>query len=233
MTSRKETLAEGVELYLGDCLEVLVSLVGTGLHDALLTDAPYGLGSALSAGAGSRWNLYSEDGAGRWDANICQPGIRRAIVWGGNYYVLPPARGWLAWDKVARGNSTGDMELAWTNLDIPIRAINVPRNIFTPVNAFGETEVKVHPTQKPVRVMSWCIEHLPPDAQSILDPFMGSGTTGVAAVRLGRSFTGIEIDPGYFDIACKRIETALKQPDMFVQGPAPIKQTSMFDPEAA
>jgi len=75
-----------------------------------------------------------------------------------------------------------------------------------------------HPTQKPVDVMKWCIEHIPePHNKTILDPFMGSGTTGVACVKLGRKFIGIEIDPGYFDIACKRIKDAYAQPDMFVE----------------
>ena len=77
-----------------------------------------------------------------------------------------------------------------------------------------------HPTQKPVALMQWCLGFLP-DATTILDPFMGSGTTGVACVKLGRKFTGIELDPDYFDIACKRIEDAYRQPDMFVEPPAP------------
>jgi DNA modification methylase len=71
--------------------------------------------------------------------------------------------------------------------------------------------------------MKWCISFIP-DHLAILDPFMGSGTTGVAAVSLGRKFTGIEIDDTYFDIACRRIEAALKQPDFFVEAPKPVRQ---------
>ncbi|WP_424360258.1 DNA methyltransferase [Methylocystis parvus] len=84
-----------------------------------------------------------------------------------------------------------------------------------------------HPTQKPIEVMRWCIGHLPEDARTILDPFMGSGTTGVAAVKLGRKFTGIEIEPKYFDIACRRIADALARPDLFVEAPKPPKQETL------
>ena len=79
-------------------------------------------------------------------------------------------------------------------------------------------EERLHPTQKPIQVMQWCLGFLP-NAQTILDPFMGSGTTGVACVKLGRSFIGIEIDEGYFDIACDRIRKAYAQPDMFIDQP--------------
>ncbi len=89
--------------------------------------------------------------------------------------------------------------------------------------ARGAYRDKEHPTQKPVEVMKWCLGFVA-DAKTILDPFMGSGTTGVAAVKLGRKFIGIEIEPKYFDIACRRISEALKQPDMFIERPAPAKQ---------
>jgi len=84
-----------------------------------------------------------------------------------------------------------------------------------------------HPSQKPVELMRWSIEMIGP-AETILDPFMGSGTTGVAAVKLGRKFIGIEIEPKYFDIACRRISEALKQPDFFVEPPAPAKQEALL-----
>ena len=87
---------------------------------------------------------------------------------------------------------------------------------------------KEHPTQKPLDVMKWCIERLPSGCSTILDPFMGSGTTGVACVKLGRKFIGIEIEPKYFDIACKRISEALKQPDFFVEKPKPAKQEALL-----
>src|SRR5690606_30340395 len=100
------------------------------------------------------------------------------------------------------------------------------RFIFRPMNMDGG---KLHPTQKPVQVMQWCLGFLP-EARVVLDPFMGSGTTGVACARTGRKFIGIEIDEGYFDIACRRIEEAYKQPDMFVDQPSEPKahQPALF-----
>ena len=91
-----------------------------------------------------------------------------------------------------------------------------------------------HPTQKPMEVMRWAIGQLPEPSLSILDPFCGSGTTGMAAVSLGKQFTGIEIDPIYFEMACERISRALQQPDLLVAPPQPVaQQTSMFSDEAA
>ena len=90
-----------------------------------------------------------------------------------------------------------------------------------------EKGAKQHPTQKPVKVMEWCLGFLP-DARTILDPFMGSGTTGVACAKLGRKFIGIELEPEYFDIACKRIEDAYKQPDLFVEPPKKAEQVALI-----
>src|SRR5690606_7476737 len=93
---------------------------------------------------------------------------------------------------------------------------------------------RLHDTQKPVAVMEWCLDFVP-DARTILDPFMGSGTTGVACVKLGSKFIGIEIDEGYFEIAVDRIRKAYAQPDFFVAQPKPepAKQESLFGGEAA
>lgn len=84
-----------------------------------------------------------------------------------------------------------------------------------------------HPSQKPIEIMTWCVKSIPADGQTVLDPFMGSGTTGVACAKLGRKFIGIELDEKYFDIACKRIEEAYKQPDLFLPPPAKPVQTTM------
>ena len=106
--------------------------------------------------------------------------------------------------------------MAWTNLPKAVRRLQLLWNGCMRVERHIARE---HPTQKPVALMEWCIKHLPDTAQTILDPFMGSGTTGVACVNLGRKFIGIELDPGYFDIACKRITDAHRQADMFVAKP--------------
>lgn len=133
-----------------------------------------------------------------------------AIIWGGNYFDLPPSRCWLVWNKPERNFTLAEAELAWTNIDAVVRVFDAPRSDVG----------REHPTQKPLALMRWCIAKLP-RAETILDPFMGSGTTGVAAVNLGRRFVGIEREPKYFDIACRRIEQAYRQPDLFVSRPEP------------
>lgn len=215
------------ELWLGDCMSILPSL---GKVDAVITDPPYGLGDKWRGGT-KEWRLADNGNGMAWDLKpfpdlMTVVGMApRVIIWGGHLYSLPLSRGWLIWDKCTRGFSSGDCEIAWTTLDQPVRALSIGTNIFTPV--MPGWEEKLHPTQKPVAVMEWCLTFLP-DARTILDPFMGSGTTGVACAKLGRKFIGIEIEPRYFDIACKRIEDAYKQPDFFVDPPKKAVQEPML-----
>lgn len=152
---------------------------------------------------------------------------RWSIVFGGNYYRLPPSPCWLVWDKLNGGTTFADCELAWTNLPIAVRRIALTWNGFARGGGEGSAVMRRdHPTQKPVEVMRWCIGHLPDADGTILDPFMGSGTTGVAAVRMGRAFVGIERDPDYFAAACRRIAEAYRQPDMLTAPPAPAAPAS-------
>jgi DNA modification methylase len=225
MSHRVEHLAEGVTLYLGDCRDVLPMLDKV---DAVVTDPPYGLGALWGVGGDGAWPLRDRDMKdGAWDMATCEDALRQAmalvpasIVWGGNYYELPPSRAWLLWDKMQE-HSTAHAEMAWTNLDFPVR-------IFRYARAQLASEGKEHPTQKPLPLIKWCIEKLPASFRTILDPFMGSGTTGVAAVKLGRRFIGIEIEPKYFDIACRRISDALARPDLFIEPPAPKPKQEAF-----
>jgi DNA modification methylase len=220
---RKETLAEGVELWCGDCREILPTL---GRFDAVVTDPPYGIGED-----GGRFRGRIGGGVrvlekiSSWDAARPQRDVfelimcvsNDQIIWGGNYFadLLPPSKGWLYWQKLMGGDFS-DGELAWTSRDRALREITL----------CNKMSGKNHPTQKPLEVMRWCLGFIP-DAQTIADPFMGSGTTGVAAVKLGRKFTGIEIEPKYFDIAVRRISEALKQPDFFVEPAKPAKQEAL------
>jgi DNA modification methylase len=206
-------------LYQGDCLEIMPTL---GKFDAVVTDPPYGIGRDGKPASTSRHGGFKFYESRGWDTE--RPGraafdLMRAvsaaqIIWGGNYFadLLPPSSRWLMWDKGQR-ICQSDGELAYTSQNAAVR-------IFTLNRASLASDGAEHPTQKPVALMKWCLGFLS-DAETILDPFMGSGTTGVACVKLGRKFTGIELDARYFDIACKRIEEAYAQPDMFV--PAPEK----------
>jgi DNA modification methylase len=209
-------------LILGDCLEVMPTL---GKVDAVVTDPPYGLGDLWQGGGGNGKNSWKFDPkeAKGWDASapLWLPeviGDTPAIIWGGNYMPFPVSRAWLVWDKGIPDFTTGHSELAWTNLNQPVRNFKLCPNVMTPTGADGK---KKHPTQKPVALMEWCLGFLP-NAKTILDPFMGSGTTGVACQKLGRAFIGIELDPEYFAIACKRVDEAMRQPDLFI-APAPDK----------
>lgn len=224
--TRTETLAEGVTLYLGDCREVLAALPKA---DAVVTDPPYGINAARKRGSQRfGWRDFGVDG---WDdtrisddalsAVLCAS--ETVILWGGNYYIdhLAPGTKWLIWDRGQSEFSLADCELAWCSFDGAVRRLMVPRSV-------ALRDGKEHPTQKSLDVMRWCIQQIPPPApKTILDPFMGCGTTGVAAVKLGRKFIGIEIEPKYFDICCRRIADALKQPDMFIEKPMPAKQQTL------
>lgn len=225
--TRIETIGD-CTLYLGDCREIMPTL---GKVDAVVTDPPYGIGEAAGAnksrGTGSarvKAGLAVDYGNDDWDAEPAHEAISAAIaiakwsvVFGGNYYSLPPTSCWLIWDKMNTGDFA-DCEMAWTNLPKAVRRLQY---LWNGCMRRERDIARQHPTQKPVGVMKWCIEHLPPPNQTILDPFMGSGTTGVACVKLGRKFIGIEREPKYFDIACRRIEAAYAQPDLFVAPPAP------------
>ena len=214
-------------LYNADCMDVMPSLTGV---DALLTDPPYGIGENHKKVA-SRGKLAAPKDYGEfsWDEQPASPAhiaemqrlSRSQIIFGGNYFELGPTSCWLVWDKENGDNDFADCELAWTNLRKAVRRINWRWNGMIRKGH----EDRFHPTQKPVGVMEWCIGHLPANAQTILDPFMGSGTTGVACVNLGRKFIGIELEPKYFDIACKRIEEAYRQPRLFEEpAPKPVQE---------
>lgn len=208
----REEIIGRARLILGDCRDVLPTLPKV---DAVVTDPPYGIGAAkMNLGGCVASRMAKAD----WDDE--RPDLSHIlaleghkIIWGGNYFGLPPSRGFLVWDKGGRfeGRSFAECEFAWTTLDAVARIIRY--------NQLLECEQRQHPTQKPVFVMSECLNRLP-DAQTILDPFMGSGTTGVAAVQMGRDFIGIEREERYFDIACRRIEQAQRQGDLFIQGAA-------------
>lgn len=197
-------------LYLGDCMDILPTLDKV---DAVITDPPYGIADDyLKPNAKGEWAaLYSKKID--WDSFAPDEAVsiaislsNKAIIWGGNYFKLPPQRGWLIWDKM-QSHSSGHAELAWSNLNIPVRSFAYSR-------ASLANEHKQHPTQKPITLMAWCID-LVGNPETILDPFMGSGTTGVAAVQMGRKFIGIEREPKYFDIACERINNAQRQTSLF------------------
>lgn len=205
--SRIETLAEGVTLYLGDCREILPTLPKV---DAVVTDPPY---PDIAKG----FQITPIDFL---DALRC----RQFLFWSA-VESFP-----LSWDSIhiwhkPNGCSSQHYERIFERNGLKTCRV-FRRAAILPDYIQYEAECVDHPTQKPLSVMRDIFAMV--DARTILDPFMGSGTTGVAAVKLGRKFIGIEIEPKYFDIACRRISEALKQPDMFIERHKPPVQESFL-----
>ena len=226
---RREVLAAGVEVYCGDCLEVLPTLAGV---DAVITDPPYGIDWKPRTNHSDQHEHWRDDVA--FDPTPFLSIGKFHLFWGGQYYAdrLPVSEGWLTWVKRPTdmdfsndNRSYATTELAWRNWgkskfmalvwDGGMRA-GTPEN-----------RTFCHPSQKPVELMDWCLRQLPATARHILDPYMGSGTTGIASVRRGLKFTGIERDQTYFEVACRRISAALAQPSMFIDPPKPAKQEAL------
>jgi site-specific DNA-methyltransferase (adenine-specific) len=188
-------------IYHGDCRKLLPSLEEV---DLVLTDPPYGIASIWQGGKGHGWGNARKQAVVRngWDGQppdnatiqLVLTKARDAVIWGGNHFDLPKSRGWLVWNKPERNFTLAEAELAWTTRDAIIRVRDLPRS------EIG----RLHPTQKPVSLMRWCLGFFP-EAQSVLDPFMGSGTTLRAAKDLGRKAIGIEIEESYCEIAANRL----------------------------
>lgn len=216
---RKEVLAEGIEVWLGDCRDVLPMI---GRVDAIVTDPPYGL----------------EYNNCEWDASIpdwfeLASSVSEKIV----FTTAPttlwsyPRPDWVAnWYRPASSSRTAQGGFNhWSPIAVygpikfPVDCINLHAIANSYPSGFG------HPSPKPVELMRWLVTNVGEIGDVVLDPFMGSGTTGVAAVNLGRKFIGIEREQAYFDLARERISEALRRPDMFVATPAPLpKQEALI-----
>ncbi len=190
----------GITIYHGDCREVLPTLPKV---DLVLTDPPYGILAEGGSAATRRSGGNKNDGRMAWDIapNLIEIEQLKAssylqMIWGGCHLSLPPTFGYLVWDKQIDGLNFGEVEFCWTNLTFAPRIFRH--------RAVGVDGGKIHPTQKPVALMAGCISFAP-QARTILDPFMGSGTTLVAAKRAGLPAIGIEIEERYCEIAAKRL----------------------------
>jgi hypothetical protein len=190
----------GITIYCGDCREILPQL---GPVDLVLTDPPYGVLAESGSAATRRSGGNRDNGVCAWDIAPTSELLQELAViskaqmfWGGCHLALPPTYGYLVWDKQIDGLNFGEVEYCWTSKRFAPRIFRH--------RAVGVDGGKVHPTQKPAALMKWCIGFCP-EAQTILDPFMGSGTTLVAAKQLGRRAIGIEIEPRYCDIAIQRL----------------------------
>ena len=242
MSHRVEQIGDAT-LYLGDCLEILPTL---GKVDAVVTDPPYGTGGWRRVASGNGRNPSGTLVIEPWDDG--------AVAWLDGLYPVPILSFWAPArmpQLMARLHLAGysKIRLLYMRKRDPKPQIGgrVAWSVEPLVCASPEgfqlyggtdwieastprmgrdTDAVDHPYQKPLDVLTWAIEKT--EVETILDPFMGSGTTGVACAKLGRKFIGIEIEPKYFDIACDRIRKAYDQPDMFIERPKPPKQEAML-----
>jgi len=209
----------GITIYHGDCREILPQL---GRFDLLLTDPPYGIGAARKefGGNGVKRHMTGllagkavpkrDYGDSLWDDKVCDQELielcrskaDEQVIWGGNYFPLPPTKCVLVWDKLRGETDFADGEMAWTSRDRALRIFRYRWNGFL-VDPTS-TDDRVHPTQKPLALMKWCLS-LFPDAKSVLDPFLGSGTSLVAAKEMGLTAVGIEREEKYCEIAAQRL----------------------------
>ena len=191
---------DGVQIFHADCREVLPHLPKV---DLVLTDPPYGVLAETGSAATRRSGGNKDDGRIAWDiapdkafmARVMAHG-KDAAIWGGCHLELPPTTGYLIWDKRIDGLNFGEVEFCWTTARFAPRIWRE--------RAVCVDGGKLHPTQKPRKLMEWCLQFFP-NAQTILDPFCGSGTTLVAAKQLNRRAIGIEIEERYCEIAAKRL----------------------------
>ena len=196
----------------GDCLEIMADMPD-GCVDAVVTDPPYGITWKATKLFGKACPQTQHlDDLRRWDKRPSPKHFREMrrvsqeqVIWGGNYFAedLGDCPGPLVWDKKTGANAYADGELAWTSCVSTMRILTHQW-----CGVFKDSErgdINLHPTQKPVAVMIWAIENVRPQPSAILDPFCGSGTTCVAAKKLGRRWIGIEIDGNYAEIARRRV----------------------------
>jgi site-specific DNA-methyltransferase (adenine-specific)/modification methylase len=226
MTERVEI--GGAVLYCGDCRDILP---GLGRLGTIVSDPPYGIDYAHGGGAGRCGAGVTAAAAARGtppiagDAEDFDPAhlleFSEVLIWGADHYRarLPESGRLLAWDKLAGltpWDSFCDVEFAWHSRSGVARIYSWKGLAATKIGENNAT--REHPTQKPLGLMRWCIEQLQ-SSRLIIDPYMGSGTTGVAALQLGRRFVGIEIERRWFDLACRRIAEAAAQGQLDLPAP--------------
>ena len=204
-------------LYLADCLDVLPSLTPV---DLVVTDPPFGVGNfvqvtgrvmgrGVSHGEAVDWNEQPPPAA---VFDLLKQKSRHRIIWGANFFNCFEERGGaIVWLKDQQMPNFSKADIASCTHYQKTETIRIP---WTNFRAAHEAQTD-HPCERPVRLYEWCIEYIPGDHATILDPFMGSGSCGVAAVRLGRTFFGIEREPRYFDWCCERISAAYAQGRLF------------------
>ena len=207
-------LTNNIRIYNEDCLDAM-KLMPDNAYDLAIVDPPYGLGNKLVDGNASRNSKirYNRDSI-KWDIVPNQEYFnelfrvsKNQIIWGGNYFNLPPTRCNLIWDKMQIFTGA-DFELAWTSFDKASRAFRMSR-----IEAYSNG--KIHPTQKPIKLYEWLLENYANEGDKILDTHLGSGSIAIACHNRGFDLTAYEIDRDYYEATSKRIQDHIAQLTLF------------------
>jgi site-specific DNA-methyltransferase (adenine-specific) len=181
--------------------------------DLAIVDPPYGLPSDSSNSRGKLKNRAFNSGKiVRWDLapnelyfNELFRVSKNQIIWGSNYFPLPPTRGIIVWDKIQPWENFSQVELAWTSF-------NVPASLFQFDNRTGG---KIHPTQKPVELYRWLLKNYAKSGMRLLDTHVGSASSLVAFEEFGFDYVAFEKDPDYYKASVARLENNRKQHSLF------------------
>lgn len=203
-------MASNIQLFNMDCMEAMKEMPDKAF-DLAIVDPPYGIDAGnMTMGRGSR-NDTGKNKAKDWDSMAPAREYfeelfrvsKQQVIWGGNYFPLPPSRCFLIWDKLDYNSDFASAELAWTSFNAVVKTFQHARN--------KGNITKIHPTQKPVDLYSWILNRYAPPQAKILDTHLGSGSIAIACYDMGFDLTGYEIDKDYYEAACKRLEQHKRQ----------------------
>ena len=200
-----------------DCMEYMRSLPDK-FFDLAIVDPPYGIGATNGTGKYGRLKFQQKKEC--WDTETPKKEYwkqlfsvsKNQIVWGGNYFGLPPTRGFFIWDKGEGfyGRDFAECEYGWTSFDRNAKILKRD-----PLAKRDFHEGKIHPTQKPVKLYEWILTNYAKPGQKIFDSHMGSGSSAIACNNLGFEFIGCELDEDYYNAACERIAQHAQQQRLF------------------
>lgn len=222
-----DTMKPISDVYNMDCLEYMRTIPDK-TFDLCIADPPYGIGAGkMTMGNGKKKKWKKKD----WDSSIPKEAVfdeilrtcKNVVIWGGNYFDLPKTKSWIVWDKGIDGDTSfADGELAWTNFNAVLRIAHIRYKGF-----IGADKNRIHPTQKPIALYHWVLKNYAKNGDKIFDPFLGSGSSRIAAYKLGFDFVGCEIDEEYFRLSEERFKKECNGVQTLQNG-VTITQGSLF-----
>ncbi len=190
-----------------DCMEGMARYPDK-YFDLAIVDPPYGLGKKIYSGGTKGCKFQTLFGENKWDNDTPKQEYfdelfrvsKNQIIWGGNYFDLPPTRTIICWDKLKGDNNFSMWEMAWTSFDEPAKIYRK--------SSMGD---RIHPTQKPIDLYKWLLGKYAKQGDKILDTHLGSGSSRIAAYEMGYDFTAFELDTEYFEAQEKRYKNHIAQ----------------------